>query len=59
MTLSLLDAKCQVEQAQRVLSVWMEAGLADDVTFDMMGALMTLLNGVADAIGEADQEAAQ
>lgn len=56
MTLALLDAKCQVEQAQRLLSVWMEADISDDTTTDMIGALMTLLRGVADSMGEADQE---
>lgn len=54
MTLALLDAKCQVEQAQRLLSVWMEADISDDTTTDMIGALMTLLRGVADTIGIAD-----
>lgn len=56
MTICLLDAKCQVEQAQAVLSVWMEADISDDKTIEMMGALMTLLRGVPDAMGEADYQ---
>ncbi|WP_235056547.1 hypothetical protein [Pantoea sp. AS-PWVM4] len=56
MTMCLLDAKCQVEQAQAVLSVWMEADISDDKTMEMIGALMTLLRGVANTMGEADQE---
>lgn len=51
---SLMDAACHVEQAEQVLSVWMELGTADTGTTVMIGALQTLLNGVVDAMNQAD-----
>ncbi len=55
-TMPIVDALCRVEQAQQVLSVWMEANISDSTTFHMMGALVSLLEGVPEAIEEADKE---
>ncbi|SUX36272.1 Uncharacterised protein [Cedecea davisae] len=49
-TMQIIDALCRVEQAQQVLSVWMEANISDSTTFHMMGALVSLLEGVPEAI---------
>lgn len=54
--LSLIDATCQVEQAQAVLSLWMES-IQKDSDPDLprlLGSLMTLLNGVPEAMNEAE-----
>ena len=54
--LSLIDATCQVEQAQAVLSLWMES-IQKDSDPDLprlLGSLMTLLNGVPEAMSEAE-----
>ncbi|EJG9558062.1 hypothetical protein NBK70_002594 [Escherichia coli] len=54
--LSLIDATCQVEQAQAVLSLWMER-ISKDSDPDLprlLGSLMTLLNGVPEAMSEAE-----
>nr|WP_277753993.1 hypothetical protein [Rosenbergiella epipactidis] len=52
----MIDAKCQVEQAQTLLSVWLEAAVSDDLTTNMIGALMTLLEGVPLSMNEAEEE---
>lgn len=57
--MELIDACIRIEQAQEVLSVWMEANISDDTTMKMMGSLMTILDGVSDAIKDADQHFAQ
>jgi hypothetical protein len=54
--IALIDAQCQVEQAQGLLSVWMEANISDDITMTMIGALMTLLKGVPKSMQETDAE---
>ena len=54
--LPLIDATCQVEQAQAVLSLWMER-ISKDSDPDLprlLGSLMTLLNGVPEAKSEAE-----
>ena len=54
--LSLIDATCQVEQAQAVLSLWMER-ISKDSDPDLprlLGSLMTLLNGVPESMNEAE-----
>ncbi|WP_171887962.1 hypothetical protein [Klebsiella variicola] len=54
--LPLIDATYQVEQAQAVLSLWMER-ISKDSDPDLprlLGSLMTLLNGVPEAMSEAE-----
>ena len=52
----LTDATCQVEQAQAVLSLWMERITkdSDPDLFRLLGSIITLLNGVPEAMSEAD-----
>lgn len=52
----LIDATCQVEQAQAVLSLWMER-ITKDSDPDLsrlLGSIITLLNGVPEAMNEAE-----
>ncbi|MDM7174598.1 hypothetical protein QUH50_22180 [Klebsiella variicola] len=54
--LPLIDATCQVEQDQAVLSLWMER-ISKDSDPDLprlLGSLMTLLNGVPESMNEAE-----
>ncbi|MFH3010762.1 hypothetical protein [Klebsiella pneumoniae] len=54
--LPLIDATCQVELAQAVLSLWMER-ISKDSDPDLprlLGSLMTLLNGVPESMNEAE-----
>lgn len=46
----LIDAECRVKQAERVLAIWLESGLFGAESADMIGALVTLLDGVHDSI---------
>ncbi|RUR91058.1 hypothetical protein [Pectobacterium polaris] len=49
----LEDAMNQVLQAQAVLSVWVKTMTTDDDNVpDMIDAVMTILDGVADVIAE-------
>lgn len=53
----LCDAICRVEQAQGVLSVWMEMGIFNrTLSPSMVGALITLLEGVPEAMNAANSE---
>ncbi|MDK6509597.1 hypothetical protein [Klebsiella oxytoca] len=54
--LQLIDATCQVEQAQAVLSLWLERTSKDsDPDLPrLLGSIITLLNGVPEAMSEAD-----
>lgn len=55
MTIQLIDAGCQVEQAEAILSMWLE--FTDDrEEASKIGAIMTLLQGVYEAIDRAQQE---
>ena len=55
MTIPLVDAGCQVEQAQSVLEMWLEF-TNDPEEARRIGAIMTLLQGVYEAIDRAQQE---
>lgn len=55
-TIPLGDAQCRVEQAQMLLSVWMQADIGDQITMYLIGALMTQLEGVPEAIAAAETE---
>jgi hypothetical protein len=52
------DARCHVEQAQAVLSAWLEATAASDRDLALIGAVMSLLEGVPEAMEEAETELA-
>ncbi|RUR91061.1 hypothetical protein [Pectobacterium polaris] len=53
--LELLDARLHVEQAQAVLGFWLEATAIEAEEKTMICALMSLLEGVPDAMKEADE----
>ncbi|WP_099350720.1 hypothetical protein [Erwinia amylovora] len=55
-TIQIGDALCRVEQAQMLLSVWMEADIGDEATMTLIGALMIQLKGVPEAIAAAETE---
>ncbi|VEC02004.1 Uncharacterised protein [Cedecea lapagei] len=49
-TMQLIESQCRIRQAERILSLWMEADGEDEKTSDMIGAVMSLLEGVHDSI---------
>ncbi|EPI4980578.1 hypothetical protein ACS6VG_002503 [Raoultella planticola] len=54
---SLTDSICRVKQAEAVLSVWLERTTsASGDTSDLIGAILSLLNGVTDDMDAAEQE---
>ncbi|HDG1711066.1 TPA: hypothetical protein R0C45_003802 [Kluyvera ascorbata F0526] len=58
--LQLIDATCQVEQAQAVLSMWLESTTKNshpDLP-RLIGSVLTLLNGVPQAMEEAESQLA-
>ena len=58
--LQLIDATCQVEQAQAVLSMWLESTTKDshpDLS-RLIGSVLTLLHGVPEAMEEAESQLA-
>lgn len=55
-TIPIGDAQCRVEQAQALLSVWMEAETGDKTTWALIGAIITLLDGVPEAVKAAEYE---
>ncbi|WP_371337481.1 hypothetical protein [Klebsiella quasipneumoniae] len=54
--LELTDAICQVEQAQAVLSLWLESttNKTDPDLPRLISSIMTLLHGVPEAMDEAE-----
>ncbi|MDZ4034453.1 hypothetical protein U0868_23175 [Kluyvera ascorbata] len=54
--LQLVDATCQIEQAQAVLSMWLERTNKDpDPDLPrLIGSILTLLHGVPEAMSEAE-----
>lgn len=54
--LQLIDANKQVEQAQAVLSLWLEqsSDQASPALTSLIGAVLTLLHGVPQAMEEAE-----
>ncbi|WP_447870007.1 hypothetical protein [Serratia fonticola] len=55
----LIDARGRVEQAKATLSVWLEVTSADDESdIHMIGAVMSLLEGVTEAMDEAESSLA-
>lgn len=58
--LQLIDATRQVEQAQAVLSMWLESTTKDshpDLS-RLIGSVLTLLHGVPEAMEEAESQLA-
>lgn len=58
--LQLIDATRQVEQAQTVLSMWLERttqGPSPELT-RLIGSILTLLHGVPEAMSEAESQLA-
>lgn len=54
--LSLSDAKCRIQQAQEMLSLWLEATTNDDRAANLLGGLLTLLDGIPDVMDAAEGE---
>ncbi|ENP2075214.1 hypothetical protein ACDA36_004124 [Klebsiella michiganensis] len=55
--MQLIDAICRVEQAQAVLSLWLESATDDSepqLTF-LLGSIITLPDGVPEAMNEAGE----
>lgn len=50
----LIDARGRVAQAKATLSVWLEATKAAESDRHMIGAVMSLLEGVTEAMDEAE-----
>lgn len=55
--MKLIDAQCRVDQAEAVLSAWMELLSEDNRENRLVGAVMALLDGVAEAISAAGEKA--
>lgn len=55
MTMCLADASCRVLQANSVLSMWLENTL-DNHEANLIASIMTLLEGVHEAIEEGDSK---
>lgn len=56
-TVSLADSICRVQQAQAVLSIWLERTTTDHGdTADLLGAILSLLDGLPDAMDAAEDE---
>lgn len=58
--LQLADATCQIEQAQAVLSMWLERTNKDSDSDlpRLIGSILTLLHGVPEAMSEAESQLA-
>lgn len=57
-SMPLIDARGRVEQAKATLSVWLEATKAGESDRHMIGAVMSLLEGVTEAMDEAESSLA-
>ncbi|AIQ99020.1 hypothetical protein LG71_03460 [Pluralibacter gergoviae] len=53
---SLSDSICRVQQAQELLSLWLESTTNDDRTNNLLGGLLTLLDGIPDVMDAAEGE---
>ncbi|MGX4917807.1 hypothetical protein [Enterobacter asburiae] len=58
--LQLIDAACQIKQAQAVLSMWLEStsNKTDPDLPRLIGSILTLLHGVPEAMSEAESKLA-
>ncbi|MBU9858473.1 hypothetical protein [Rahnella aceris] len=51
--IELSDVMCRIQQAQVVLTVWLETLTTDDGRVpDMVDSVLTILNGLPDAIAQ-------
>ena len=48
--IQLIEAQCRIEQVQTVLGFWLEGASPSNRDKLMIGAVMSLLNGVPEAI---------
>lgn len=55
MTMCLADASCRVLQANAVLSMWLETP-RDNYEANLVASIMTILEGVHEAIEEGDSK---
>jgi len=55
MTIQLIDAARQVEQAQSVLSMWLEF-TRDTEEANKVAAILTLLHGIPEVMDKADSD---
>ena len=55
MTMCLAEASCRVLQANAILSMWLENPL-DNHEANLIASIMTLLEGVNEAIEEGDSK---
>lgn len=58
MTICLTDAACRVQQAQAVLSVWLENS-KNEYEANLVASIITLLDGVDAAVEHADNNSLQ
>ena len=58
--LQLIDAACQIEQSQAVLSMWLESttNKTDPDLPRLIGSILTLLHGVPEAMSEDESKLA-
>lgn len=55
--IELSDVMCRIQQAQVVLTVWLETMTTDDARVpDMVDSVLTILNGLPDAIAQQMEE---
>ncbi|GDO85581.1 hypothetical protein [Escherichia coli] len=53
--IQLIEAQYRIEQVQTVLGFWLEGASPSNRDKLMIGSVMSLLNGVPEAIQEADE----
>ncbi|WP_285213001.1 hypothetical protein [Klebsiella quasipneumoniae] len=57
--LSLIDSTCRIQQAQEVLSLWLEATNKNDSgTAKLIGAIISLLDGIPELMDSVEDELA-
>lgn len=55
--IELSDVMCRIQQAQVVLTAWLETMTTDDGRVpDMVDSVLTILNGLPDAIAQQMEE---
>jgi hypothetical protein len=55
---SLADSTCRIQQAQEVLSLWLEATNKNDSGDLQIGAIISLLDGIPELMDSAEDELA-
>ncbi|HBZ16798.1 MAG: hypothetical protein E6Z83_05960 [Pantoea sp.] len=55
--IELSDVMCRIQQAQTVLTVWLKTMTTDDgLVPDMVDSVLTILDGLPDAIAQQMEE---